>query len=171
MVLLVPFARSACGPPTPVAAPPAARPATRTQRLEIGRFVVHLLIGSGAVGPDPVSELEACVDERVVAWSPSACLTSRTALVAALCAADDSLAGVEVSITGEAITETTSFLEWRAAGRFTNACFVDDDVLLEASGAEISAAGVMALTFAGPRVSSIRCYYDARALDDQLLRR
>jgi ketosteroid isomerase-like protein len=44
-------------------------------------------------------------------------------------------------------------------------------VLVEASGAPVSAAGVMVLTFAGERVIALRCYFDARALDEQLLRR
>jgi hypothetical protein len=104
-------------------------------------------------------------------WSPSMCVTSRTALVAALCGADDSIAEIHVSITGEAVTDTTSFLEWRLTGQFANAGFVDDDVLVEASGAPVSAAGVMVLTFAGERVIALRCYFDARALDEQLLRR
>jgi hypothetical protein len=169
MAMLAPFERSSCAPPLPTVASTGVRPATLTRRLEIGRFLVHLLLGGARAVDDPVSELEACVDEQVVAWSPSTCVTSRIALVAALCAADDSIAEIRVSITGEAVTDTTSFLEWRATGRFANVGFLDDDVLVEASGALVSSAGVMALTFAGERVVGIRCYFDARALDEQLL--
>jgi ketosteroid isomerase-like protein len=174
MALLAPFGRSAVDPPLPTGSPcvaPAKGPDEVTRRLEIGRFLVHLLLGGTGSVFDQVAELEGSVDEHVVAWSPTSYATSRAALVQSLADADDALARVQVAIVGEAVTDATSYIEWRATGTFANAVFRDDDVLVEATGATVTASGVMVLTFAGTRVTEIRCYYDARALDEQLLAR
>lgn len=169
MALLAPFDRTPAGPVPPMRAPGPTAPATPAQRQATGRFLVHLLLGDGEMLRARLAELEASIDERVVAWSPAMYTTSRTALVEALLEGDDAIAGLEVSIVGEALDDATTYLEWQATGRFANAGFIDDDVLIEASGGIVQACGVLALAFAGTRVAAIRCYYDALALQRQMI--
>jgi hypothetical protein len=133
------------------------------------RFLTHTVLGPASGVAPVVAELEASVDERVVAWSPSMYTTSRTELVVELLDRDDALADIEVTIVGEAATDTKIYVEWRLAGRFDNVGFIDSDVLVEPSHLPIEAAGVLIFSFAGSRVSRIECFYDGFALLEQFL--
>jgi hypothetical protein len=133
------------------------------------RFLTHAVLGSADDVATVVAELEAAVDERVVAWSPSLFTSSRTELVAGLLDSDDALADIEVTIVGEAISADKVYIEWRLAGRFTNVGFIDNDVLIEPTHLPVEAAGVLIFTFVRSHVSAIECFYDGLALLEQLL--
>lgn len=151
--------------PTPGPPPLGDRPLTNAARA---RFLVHALLVDARAARALVGTVEANVDEQVVVWGPADHTTSRTELIAALLESDDAIADIEVSIVGESTIDSTSCIEWRATGRFDNAAFVGDDVLVEPSGRAIEAAGVMICRFVGSRASHISCYYDRLALVEQL---
>jgi hypothetical protein len=132
-------------------------------------FLTHTLLGPASGVASVVAELEAAVDERVVAWSPSMYTTSRKELVVELLDRDDALADIEVVIIGEAMTDAKIYVEWRLTARFENVGFIDSDILVEPSHLPIEAAGVLVFSFVGSRVSRIECYYDGFAVLEQLL--
>lgn len=169
MALLAPFDRSSSPALPPVPVPAIATAATRAQRLETGRFLVHALLGNAGSRRAWLAQLEASVDERVVAWSPTLHTTSRTQLVQALLEGDDAIADLDVAIVGELAGDVTSYIEWQMRGRFVNSGFIDDDVLVEASGGRVGSSGVLVLAFTGTRVAAIRCYYDRLALRRQMI--
>jgi hypothetical protein len=170
--------RTRCGPtPDWTIAPPAppARVHDDDERalsrpdLDTARFLTRTLLGTASDAAAVVAELEAAVDEHVVTWSPSMYTTSRRELVAELLERDDAVDDIVVSLTKECLTETGAFVMWRVSGRFDRPGFLRDDVLIEPSHRRIESAGVVVLSFAGPRIERIECYYDALTLLEQVL--
>lgn len=146
------------------------RPATNARRDVVVEFVVHALLSDVDVATSVVSRLEAAVDESVVVTGPSMHTTSRTELIAELLEGDDSITDVAARITRTATFGDTVVAEWTVQGRFTNAAFLDDDVLVEPTGHRVQASGMMVLGFVGDRVGRVQCFYDRSALVHQVLR-
>ena len=144
-------------------------PMPRGTRLEIAAFLVYALLTDVDSARDVVAELEASVDESVVVWSPCVSTRSRTDLVAALLDGDDAITDVSVSILGASEDESTVYVEWLLEGRFNNVGFLNDDVLVEASGRLVEASGVIVAVFQGSRATHIRCYYDGLGLLEQVV--
>ena len=108
----------------------------------------------------------------VVVWSPTLYATSRDPVLHALeneTAAGDTITEVAVSITNFDFVAPHAYLEWRLMGRFTNPCFVDDDLLVEPNGRLIETAGVMVVTLANGQAIEVHCYYDDLALLEQMM--
>ena len=57
-----------------------------------------------------------------------------------------------------------SDVEWRLTGRFTNAGFIEDDLLLEPTGRLVETAGVLVVAFEDDRVVWVHCFYDDLAV-------
>jgi len=156
-------------PPVPSAEPSPVRVGPgRTQR-EVARFLVYALLADVRAIRGVVSELEASVDERVVVWSPCLYTTSRTELVAALLDSDDAVSDIDVSIVGEASARSTVHVEWRIVGRFDHVGLLNDDVLVEPSGARVECGGVLVMDFDDRRATRIRCFHDELGLLEQVL--
>jgi len=141
----------------------------RGTRPEIAAFLVYALLTDVDAVRHVVPELEASVDEAVVVWSPCVSTRNRTDLVAALLEGDDAITDVSVSILGSSSSDSTVYVEWLLEGRFNNAGFLNDDVLVEASGGLVEAAGVIVVVFSGSRAVNIRCYYDGLGLLEQVV--
>ena len=148
-------------------------PTARGTLPERAQFLTYVLLTDTAGVEGVVAELEASVDENVEVWSPCVSTQSRTELVAALLEGDDALTDVGISILGTSTSETaagaTVFVEWRLEGRFNNAGFLNDDVLVEPSGATVEATGVLVIVFHHDRATHIRCYYDGIGLLEQVV--
>ena len=145
-------------------------PMPRGTRLEVAAFLVYALLTDVGAVREVVPELEASVDEGVVVWSPCVSTCSRTDLVAALLDGDDAITDVSVSILGASEEASTVYVEWLLQGRFNNVGFLNDDVLVEASGGLVEASGVIVVEFHGSRATHIRCYYDGLGLLEQVVR-
>ncbi len=132
--------------------------------------LLRILLCDGADDADAIATLEAGVDEQVDVWTPALHTTSRFELVSALVGHDDAIGDIAVTFTESAQAGSMTFLEWQATGRFVRPAFLDDDHLLEPSGAVIRLAGAASLSFlSGGRADRVRCYYDRLALVEQLL--
>jgi ketosteroid isomerase-like protein len=175
----VPRPRCAASPRVPPLGEPTEPtregPLARSSPTEIARFLAHVLLTDTAAMRGVIAELEASVDENVVVWSPCVSTRSRTELVAALLEGDDAITDVAVSILGTSTSpgsppNTTVYVEWRLEGRFNNAGFLNDDLLVEPSGATIEATGVIVTVFRHNRATHIRCYYDGVSLLEQVMR-
>ena len=90
--------------------------------------------------------------------------------MAALLESDDAITDVRVSILGTSSVDSTVYVEWHLEGRFNNPGFLNDDVLIEPSGALVEASGVLVVVFQHDRATEIRCYYDGLGLLEQVVR-
>ena len=176
---MAPFTRSAT--PWPIIATSTSAPRTTTvtrrrpspcteaRQRTVTEFIVPALLSDAPGITRVLDRLAAYVAEDVRCQSPALLTTSRTELVSALVDGDDAVTNVSVTLSDLALVGSTSFVEWRLWGRFTHPTFLDDDVMIEASGRPVTAVGAMVLSFDGDRVAEIRCYYDPADLDAQLL--
>jgi len=146
------------------------RPAATARRDAVVEFVVHALLSDVDVARSVVPRLEAAVDESIVVTGPSMHTTSRTELIAELLEGDDAITDVDARITRTSTFGDSVFAEWSVRGRFTNAAFLDDDVLVEPTGNLVQACGMMVLDFTGDRVGRVQCFYDRSAMVEQVLR-
>ncbi len=108
----------------------------------------------------------------VVAWSPAFHVRTRAELVSAVhpvSAGADTVTELSIEPTRVDRLADHVYIEWRMTGRFTNDCFVDDDLLIEPTGRLVETAGILVATFAGDEVTALRCYFDDMAIIEQLL--
>ena len=157
---------AAHGPYAPPS-PPDERPRARPD-VELAEQLLRSLL----LGGDGADELAAALDPEVVAWTPELYTTSRAELLAARhgdAGERDSLGDVDLSIVAASMVDDRMYVEWRLVGRFTNPCFIDDDVLVEPTGRPVETAGVLVLVFAAGRIRELRCYFDDFALLEQLV--
>lgn len=158
-------------PKTPTVAQPDAPPGGR----EAGRCVddaTTLTLSLLADGRDDpaLARLAASVDEDVDVWTPALHTTSRFELVSALTGIDDAITDVTVTFTDAIQSGSTALLAWLATGRFSHPAFLDDDHLIEPSGAVIRVAGATSVSFtADHRADRIRCYYDRLGMVEQMM--
>jgi hypothetical protein len=186
MTLLAPFARRLAlevvgpvpaatpSPPSPRPPPPGTeRPLVRSgsagARLRVARFLAHTLLTDARSVRAVVGELEASVDERVVVWSPCLHTTSRTELVNALLDSDDAVSGIEVAIVREAAAGASVFVEWHVSGRFLGPGILNDEVLVEPSGATVESSGALVVDFDDRRATRVCCFHDGLGLLEQVL--
>lgn len=147
----------------------SCRPVSVERQRSVLEFIVPTLLAEVRPEAAVIARLEACVDEQVVVWSPSLYAASRMELVSALVDGDDALSDVSVSTGSPLFAGHSVVVEWALVGRFDRAAFLNDDVLIDASGSRVETSGVMILSFFGSRVGGVRCYYDGLALLEQLL--
>lgn len=146
------------------------RPDDHVVDLCAARRIARTLLATVGVDDDDLAMLEAEVDERVDVWTPSIRLRSRYELMSALVNADDTIGEISVAFSEAAATSSTVLLEWSAIGRFTGPALLNDDELVEPTGAAIRVDGTLGLSFSGGhRATQIRCYYDRLAVIEQLV--
>jgi hypothetical protein len=116
-------------------------------------------------------ELEDWLAPEVVMWSPVHCSSSRAELLVGLHGPsdDDTLSEVEIDATSMDVVLPRVYLEWRLTARFSQPCFIDDDLLVEPTGRLVETAGVLVTTLANDVIISAHCYYDDSALLEQLV--
>jgi hypothetical protein len=127
------------------------------------------LLGDGSNG-GALARLEAAVDEQVDLWTPALHTTSRFDLVSTIANIDDAITDVVVTFTDATNARSTTLLAWLATGRFSHPAFLDDDHLIEPSGAVIRVAGVTSVSCTvDHRAERIRCYYDRLGIVEQMM--
>lgn len=168
----------AIGIATSTSAPVPATPigSEATERRAPGRLVAtaellaRVLLSDGSADDEAIAQLEAAVDEHVDVWTPALHTTSRFELVSVLTNPDDALGDLRVAFSEEVEGASTVFFAWRASARFVRPAFLDDDQLLEPTGAVVRLAGAMSMAFTpARRAERIRCYYDRLALITQMM--
>ena len=160
-------------PPAPGRAPPID-PLDGPQH-ELAHLAERVLFGLLAHLPDdedPIPSEEQAIATDVVVWSPTVYATSREAAIEALRAPqgdDDALTDVQVWVEAVDVVGTRVYIEWRLAARFTNPCFIDDDLLVEPTGRLVETSGVQVATFREGQLVRVSCYYDDLALLEQII--
>lgn len=143
----------------------------------------------GAIGLAPSTRLDLCqqllrctlTDESfelvedwlhadIVVWTPVSYSRGRAELLGSLHEfGSDALTEATVEIVSADMAGSRAFLEWRLAGRFTEPCFIDDDLLVEPTGRLVETAGVLVVSFDGEQVASLHCYFDDLGVLEQLV--
>lgn len=161
-------ARGLAPPPLPVEALRAADSGAAASNVDRVRFLARALLTSACSEPFNCAQLEAAVDEVVVLWAPALHLRSRLELVHALVQSDDAIRDVVLTFAGQVATAEIAMVEWMATGRFAGPAFIDDDVLVEPTGAVVHVAGSLSATFRSGRATRICCYFDRLAVVEQM---
>ena len=65
--------------------------------------------------------------------------------------------------------EPLTGIEWGLTARFTNPCFIDDDLLVEPTGRLVETSGVQVATFRGGLLTRVNCYFDDLAIVEQIV--
>jgi hypothetical protein len=155
--------------PTVVMPDPGARGQEAERCVDDATNLTRSLLGDACDGR-PLAWLEAAVDEQVDLWTPALHTTSRFELISAVANIDDAITDVVVTVTDAAHAGSTTLLAWVATGRFSHPAFLDDDRLIEATGAVIRVAGATSVSCTGDhRAERIRCYYDRLAIVEQMM--
>ncbi|HTH04445.1 MAG TPA: hypothetical protein VL916_01195 [Ilumatobacteraceae bacterium] len=108
----------------------------------------------------------------IVVWSPEVFGAGWSNAMSALghgIAERDSLSELAVHVISAQATPSRVFVEWRLSGRFTEPCFVDDDLLVEPTGRHVEVGGVVVATFDDHLLTAVHCYYDGLAILEQLI--
>lgn len=129
--------------------------------------VLRRALESALVGD--VDTLDGLVTDDVAAWSPNMFAASRGELAAALRPRDEVLTDIEVVIDAIDVVGDKAIAEWCASATFSIPCLLQDDVLIEPTGARVALAGVTIGEFRGALICSLRSYFDDSALLEQML--
>lgn len=157
-------------PPRPVPNRLPSRDDDAVQRRSVvAKRMGHALLATPLTHRE-LARLEADVDEMVDVWTPGCHLRSRFELTSFLLAGDDAIGELEVDVVETVVTGHTVLLEWVATGRVTGPAFLDDDELIEPTGAVVRVGGVLCVHFGGgERATRVACYYDRLGLIEQML--
>ena len=160
--------RGPYAPPIVATAPDTGERVDASGVEALSRWILRSLL----LGADPVAGLAEEVAPDAVAWSPALFAATREAVLDLLGDVDagaSPLSEVSVVVNHVDVVPPRVYLEWRLEGRFTQPCFVEDDLLVEPTGRLVETAGVLVVTFRDDRVRALHCYYDDLALLEQLL--
>jgi hypothetical protein len=168
------IARTSYAPPArPTSAPTITRVDPDPGNLDLAALQAQCVRTlRGMLLGEELDDLASDLAPDVVVWSPTLYTTAREPVLHALeneTAAGDTITEVAVSITNFDFVAPHAYLEWHLTGRFTNPCFVDDDMLVEPNGRLIETAGVMVLTLINGQAVEVHCYYDDLALLEQMM--
>lgn len=155
-------------PPSRAATPGPADVGESREAIEAQclRILRGLLLGEG------LDMLANDLAPDAVVWSPTMYATSRGPVLEALeieSAAGNTITEVSVSVTNFDYVSPHCYLEWRLTGRFTNPCFVDDDLMVEPNGRLLETAGALVITLASGQAVEVHCYHDDLALLEQMM--
>lgn len=112
------------------------------------------------------------MDPNIVVWTPTVTASGRGATLDAFRSDDpdgDTLTEITIDAVNVDMTTCHIYVEWRLTGRFTNACFVDDDRVVEPTGRLAELSGVLVATVADGCATAVNCYYDDMAILEQLV--
>jgi ketosteroid isomerase-like protein len=112
--------------------------------------------------------LEALLTDDVRAWTPARCTGSLGELVDELNRGDDAFSEVELVVTPLDVGGDYACVEWSVALTHTGPLAVDAGRSIDATGLRVAVHGVTVAEFRGPRICSLRQYWDESSVLDQL---
>jgi len=115
------------------------------------------------------SNLAQNFTDDVVGWSPNLVVSSRAELAEEWGERHDALSNIVISFDAVYLVGDNAIAEWRLGADHTGPLVVDDDVVLEPTGARIVLAGATFAEFRGDQICAFRNYFDDAALLEQLL--
>jgi ketosteroid isomerase-like protein len=115
---------------------------------------------------DEVAEL---FTEDVCGWSPTIVISSRAELVEQLDYYEDALSDLELTVDAVYVSGDVAVAEWRVRAVFSGPFLIDDDVLVEPTGEDVTFAGAAVAELSGGRIRRFRLYFDDAAFLEQVL--
>jgi hypothetical protein len=107
--------------------------------------------------------------DDVSGWSPNLLVSSLAELTDAVGARDESLSDVSILIHGVDVVGNRAYAEYILSAVFSGPFPIDDEVVIEPNGHEITLGGAIAADFTGDRISAFRNYFDDFTLLIQML--
>lgn len=132
----------------------------------------HALLHELLLGHDRVVGLGDELAPDVVLWTPAVFASTNLAVLDVLLRENwdtGPLSDRSVTISSTDVAPPRVIVEWRVTGRFTQAFFVADDVLIEPTGQLVETAGVLVVTFDAAGVAALHLYHDPLAILEQIL--
>jgi ketosteroid isomerase-like protein len=121
-----------------------------------------------ALGGD-ADEVAELFTADVCAWTPTTVIGSRQELVHQLECSEDALSDLELTVDAVYVSGDVAVAEWRVRAAFTGPFLIDDDVLVEPTGEDVTFAGAAVAELAGGRIRRFRLYFDDAAFLEQVL--
>ena len=112
--------------------------------------------------------LEALLTADVRAWSPALSTASLDELLDELDRRDDAFSDVELDVAPLDVGGDHACVEWTVAMTHSGTVELADEMSIEASGLRILLHGVTVAEFVGEQICSVRQYWDAHTVLEQL---
>jgi hypothetical protein len=150
----------------------------RHDRQDVAADLGELCVGilRGVLLGEDVSPVRHRLAHDLVTWSPHLFAVTRDQLLGSIDTAEtadetpgETLSEVALDVIHVSAVHGRVYVEWRLTARFTNAEFIDDDLLIEPTGRLLETAGIQVVSFDGDDVVAVHCYYDDLALFEQLI--
>jgi ketosteroid isomerase-like protein len=114
-------------------------------------------------------EVAELFTEDVNGWGPTLVVRSRAELIEQLEAAEDALTNLQLTIDALYVVGDAAIAEWRVSASFTGPVLIDDDLLVEPTGQDLTFAGATVAQLRDGRIERFRLYFDDAAFLEQLL--
>jgi ketosteroid isomerase-like protein len=113
--------------------------------------------------------LDQLFTEDVVGWSPILSVTNRQELAEAIGDREDGISNVVIEVDAVDVIGDKVIAEWRLAADHTGPLAIDEDLVVEPSGAHLVLAGASFGEIRGDKICAFRTYFDDAALLEQVL--
>ena len=110
---------------------------------------------------------EVCTDD-VRAWTPVLATDSRDELVEVLARRDDAFSDVEIDAVPLDVAGEFACVEWCVSMTHSGPLGLDNGAQIEPTGERVTLNGVTVAEFRGEQICSLRQYWDAFAIIEQL---
>jgi ketosteroid isomerase-like protein len=128
----------------------------------VGRALEANLRGDSTV----VAELYT---DDVKGWAPGLDVSSAAALAVELEDREEAFSDIELEVSPLDVSGDRACVEWTARMTHSGPLAIDDDVVIDPTGARVTLNGVTVAEFDGERIRSFRQYWDEAALREQIL--
>ena len=112
--------------------------------------------------------LEALLTDDVRAWSPALATASRDQLIDELDRRDEAFSAIELDVAPLDVGGDYACVEWTVEMTHSDTIVLGDGTNIEASGIRITLHGATIAEFEGERICSLRQYWDAHTVLEQL---
>ena len=136
--------------------------AQETRRDVLERALEACIVGDVNALPDLFTS-----DASV--WSPNMLASSLDELSEAVADRDGSLSDVSVQIDALDVVGNKGFVEYRVSAVFSGPFALDDERVIEPTGAAILIGAALVADFDGDKIAALRNYFDDATLMEQML--
>jgi ketosteroid isomerase-like protein len=112
--------------------------------------------------------LQALLTDDVRAWSPALSTASRDELIDELDRRDEAFSAIELDVAPLDVGGDYACVEWTVEMTHSDTIVLGDGTNIEASGIRVTLHGATIAEFHGERICSLRQYWDAHTVLEQL---
>jgi len=112
--------------------------------------------------------LAEVLSDDVRAWTPALSTTSRAELIEHLDRRDDAFSEIDLEVSPLDVGGDYACVEWSVAMTHSGPLTLDDAHVIEPTQLRVALNGITVAEFSGARISSLRQYWDASGVLEQL---